>query len=153
MLFRSILLRHGLSLEGVVMDTLLADYLRDATDRHNLEAMAEREFGFRPESYSAGVGKRGSFAEVPIETAARYCAMDVHLTWRLTGKLEAELEALGPALPALLREVELPLEPVLAAMEATGIRIDLPYLQELSQELGTQLDQLEAQAQIGRAHV
>jgi DNA polymerase-1 len=144
---RLILLRHGLPLAGVVMDTLLADYLRDPADRHSLEAMAQREFGFTPESYSDVVGRKSSFAEVPILAAAQYCGMDVHLTWRLSGRLEEALAALGPALPALLKEVELPLEPVLAAMEATGIRIDQAYLQELSEELAAQLDHLEAEAQ------
>jgi DNA polymerase-1 len=144
---RLILLRHGLPLAGVVMDTLLADYLRDPGERHNLEAMAQREFGFTPASYGEVVGRRSSFAEVPIAAAAQYCGMDVHVTWRLGGRLAAALEALGPALPALLQTVELPLEPVLAAMEATGIRIDQAYLQELSQELGAQLEHLEAEAQ------
>ncbi|MFM9072134.1 MAG: DNA polymerase I, partial [Cyanobium sp.] len=144
---RLILMRHGLPLAGVVMDTLLADYLRDPSDKHSLEAMAEREFGFTPDSYTTVVGKGASFAEVPIAEAAQYCGMDVHLTWRLTERLGGALEALGPALPALLKEVELPLEPVLATMEATGIRIDQAYLKELSLELGAQLDHLEAEAQ------
>jgi DNA polymerase-1 len=144
---RLILLRHGLPLAGVVMDTLLADYLRDPADRHGLEAMAQREFGFTPDSYSDVVGRKSTFAAVPIPAAAQYCGMDVHLTWRLSGRLGEALAALGPALPALLKEVELPLEPVLAAMEATGIRIDQAYLQELSQELAAQLDHLEAEAQ------
>ncbi|MEB3335059.1 MAG: DNA polymerase I [Cyanobacteriota bacterium] len=144
---RLILLRHGLPLAGVVMDTLLADYLRDPGERHNLEAMAQREFGFTPAGYGEVVGRRSSFAEVPIAAAAQYCGMDVHVTWRLAGRLRDALEALGPALPALLRTVELPLEPVLAAMEATGIRIDQACLQELSRELGAQLEHLEAEAQ------
>ncbi|MEB3243980.1 MAG: DNA polymerase I [Cyanobacteriota bacterium] len=144
---RLILLRHGLPLAGVVMDTLLADYLRDPADKHNLEAMAAREFGFTPQSYAEVVGKRSGFAAVPIAEAAQYCGMDVHLTWRLSGRLAEALAAMGSALPALLREVELPLEPVLAVMEATGIRIDQAYLQELSQELAAQLDHLEAEAQ------
>ena len=143
---RLILLRHGLELGGVVMDTLLADYLRDANDKHGLEAMATRNFGFSPTSYSELVPKGASFAAVPIDAAALYCGMDVHLTWRLTGLLRDRLAALGPALPRLLAEVELPLEPVLASMEATGIRIDIPYLQELSEELGATLDRLEMEA-------
>ena len=143
---RLILLRHGLELDGVVMDTLLADYLRDAGDRHGLEAMAQRNFGFLPTSYAELVPKGSSFAAVPIAAAALYCAMDVHLTWRLTAVLREQLEATGPSLPALLEQVELPLEPVLARMEATGIRIDIPYLQELSQELAATLEQLESQA-------
>ena len=143
---RLILLRHGLALAGVVMDTLLADYLRDANARHGLEAMAERHFGFRPTSYSDLVPKGSSFAAVPIDQAAQYCGMDVHLTWRLSGLLRRQLEQLGPALPALLDRVELPLEPVLALMEATGIRIDTDYLASLNTELAETLTSLEAQA-------
>jgi DNA polymerase-1 len=143
---RLILLRHGLALGGVVMDTLLADYLRDANARHGLEVMAERHFGFRPTSYGELVAKGSSFAAVPIEAASQYCGMDVHLTWRLTGLLRRQLEELGPALPQLLDRVELPLEPVLALMEATGIRIDIAYLATLSEELAGALTTLEQQA-------
>ena len=143
---RLILLRHGLALEGVVMDTLLADYLRDANAKHGLEELAERNFGFRPTSYGELVGKGATFAAVPIEAAAQYCGMDVHLTWRLTPLLRSELMALGEKLPLLLEQLELPLEPVLAAMEATGIRIDTAYLGVLSQELAATLERLEADA-------
>ena len=143
---RLILLRHGLALGGVVMDTLLADYLRDANAKHGLEAMAERNFGFTPTSFSELVAKGANFASVPIEVAALYCGMDVHLTWRLSQLLGQQLHDLGEALTPLLRQVELPLEPVLAAMEATGIRIDIAYLQELSGELLAALTTLEAQA-------
>ena len=143
---RLILLRHGLALGGVVMDTLLADYLRDANAKHGLDAMAERNFGFTPTSFSELVAKGANFASVPIEAAALYCGMDVHLTWRLSQLLGQQLQDLGEALTPLLRQVELPLEPVLAAMEATGIRIDIAYLQELSAELLATLTGLEAQA-------
>ncbi len=144
---RLILLRHGLPLAGVVMDTLLADYLRDANDKHGLEAMAEREFGLHPTTYGELVAKGQTFADVPIEAAALYCAMDVHLTRRLGVLLAEQLEAMGPELPLLLQQVELPLEPVLAQMEATGIRIDVPYLKELAEELSGTLVRLEREAQ------
>jgi len=143
---RLILLRHGLPLGGVVMDTLLADYLRDAGDKHGLDAMAARHFGFSPTSYAERVTKGANFASVEIDAAAQYCGMDVHLTWRLAQLLRRELTAMGDALPQLLDQVELPLEPVLALMEATGIRIDTAYLGELSAELKTTLDRLEAEA-------
>ena len=143
---RLILMRHGLALGGVLMDTLLADYLCDPGERHGLEAMAQREFGFSPTSYS-GLGAKGAtFASVPVAEASQYCGMDVHLTWRLTALLRQRLAGLGEALPALLAQVEIPLEPVLAQMEATGIRIDVPYLQELSLELVGALERLEAEA-------
>ncbi|MCX5926708.1 MAG: DNA polymerase I [Cyanobium sp. LacPavin_0920_WC12_MAG_63_22] len=143
---RLILLRHGLPLEGVVMDTMLADYLRDAGDKHGLDAMAERNFGFSPTSYSELVPKGANFAAVAINAASLYCGMDVHLTWRLAQLLRRELTAMGDALPQLLDQLELPLELVLALMEATGIRIDTAYLGELSTELKITLDRLEAEA-------
>jgi DNA polymerase-1 len=143
---RLILMRHGLSLGGVVMDTLLADYLCDPGERHGLEAMAQREFGFTPTAYGDLVPKGANFAVVPVAEASLYCGMDVHLTWRLSGLLRQRLAELGEPLLQLLDQVELPLEPVLAQMEATGIRIDVPYLQELSQELGATLERLEREA-------
>ena len=143
---RLIFLRHGLTLEGVVMDTLLADYLRDAAAKHGLEVMAEREFNFTPTSFNELVGKGQTFADVAIPTASLYCGMDVHVTRRLALRLRQQLETMGAKLLTLLEQVEQPLEPVLAVMEATGIRIDLPYLKELSVELGNTLHQLEEQA-------
>ena len=143
---RLILLRHGVALEGVVIDTLLADYLRDAAAKHGLELMAEREFGFQPTAFTDLVGKKQTFADVPLEPASLYCGMDVHVTHRLALLLRRQLEAMGPQLLPLLEQVEQPLEPVLARMESTGIRIDVPYLQGLSEEMGTTLQRLESEA-------
>ena len=143
---RLILLRHGVALEGVVIDTLLADYLRDAAAKHGLELMAEREFGFQPTAFTDLVGKKQTFADVALEPASLYCGMDVHVTRRLALLLHRELEAMGPQLLPLLKQVEQPLEPVLARMESTGIRIDVPYLQGLSEEMGTTLQRLESEA-------
>ena len=143
---RLILLRHGVALEGVVIDTLLADYLRDAAAKHGLELMAEREFGFQPIAFTDLVGKKQTFADVPLESASLYCGMDVHITRRLALLLRRQLKAMGPQLLPLLEQVEQPLEPVLARMESTGIRIDVPYLQGLSEEMGTTLQRLESEA-------
>ncbi len=143
---RLIFLRHGLTLEGVVMDTLLADYVRDANAKHGLDVMAKREFGFVPTSFNDLVSKGKTFADVAIEDASHYCGMDVYLTRRLAISLRKQLEQMGPELITLLEKVEQPLEPVLAQMEATGIRIDVPYLQELSIELSHALVSLQRQA-------
>ena len=143
---RLILLRHGVALSGVVIDTLLADYLGDAAAKHGLDLMAQREFGFQPTLFSDLVGKKQTFADVPLEPASLYCGMDVHITRRLALLLRSRLEAMGPQLLPLLEQVEQPLEPVLAQMEATGIRIDVPYLESLSNEMGGTLQRLESEA-------
>jgi len=143
---RLIFLRHGLPLYGVVMDTLLADYLHDANTKHGLEIMAKREFDFVPTSFNELVGKGETFANVEIETASLYCGMDVYLTRKLALRLRGKLESISSELIDLLEKVELPLEPVLALMEATGIRIDINYLKDLSLELSKALELLEEKA-------
>ncbi|KKZ10457.1 MAG: DNA polymerase I, partial [Candidatus Synechococcus spongiarum 142] len=143
---RLVLLHHGLPLNGVVMDTLLADYLLDPAGRHGLNDMAQRHFGFLPTSYQELVGNHKTIAAVEVKAAARYCAMDVHLTRRLAIILRQALAAAGPQLEHLFTAVEMPLEPVLAQMETTGMFIDCGYLQTLSGQLAEQLEQLERQA-------
>ena len=143
---RLILLRHGLPLGGVAIDTMLADYLLDPNAKHGLDELAKRNFSFTPTSFTDLVPKGQNFSAVSIEAAAQYCGMDVHLTWRLAQLLREKLSASGEALNQLLDDLELPLEPVLALMEATGIRIDIPYLQELGAEMAKQLQLLELAA-------
>ncbi|OOV28393.1 DNA polymerase I [Candidatus Synechococcus spongiarum LMB bulk15M] len=143
---RLVFLHHGLRLDGVVMDTLLADYLLDPAGRHSLGDMAQRHFGFLPTSYRELVGTHKTIAAVEVKDAARYCAMDVHLTRRLATILRRALAATGRRLEHLFTTVEMPLEPVLARMEATGISVDCGYLQTLSEQLAEQLEQLEQQA-------
>lgn len=76
---------------------------------------------------------------------ADYCGSDVHTTYRLVPLLRADLAA-TPTLEKLYNEVELPVEPVLAEMEATGIRIDKDYLKTFSKQLETDLDEIEKAA-------
>ncbi len=143
---RLIFLRHGILLNGVVIDTLLADYLLDPSRKHALEIMAEREYGFKPITFNELVAKGKTFADVDITQASLYCGMDVHLTYKLAFYLRRRLEKMSPKLITLLDNVEQPLEPVLASMEAIGIRIDIPYLKELSIELAETLQNLEKNA-------
>ena len=143
---RLVLLHHGLPLNGVVMDTLLADYLLDPAGRHGLSDMAQRHFGFLPTSFQELVGNHKTIAAVEVEAAAQYCAMDVYLTRRLATVLRQALATTDRRLEELFTRVEMPLEPVLARMEATGISIDCGYLQTLSEQLAEQLEKLEQQA-------
>ena len=140
---RLILLRHGIVLNGVVIDTLLADYICDATLKHSLDEIAYREFGFRPNSFSDIVKKGEDFSFVDIKTASIYCGMDVYLTRRLAIIYIKRLDKKSEKLTKLLTEVEQPLEEVLAEIESTGIIIDTPYLNDLSIELTKKLKTIE----------
>ncbi len=140
---RLILLRHGIILNGIVIDTLLADYVCDATLKHSLDEIAYREFGFKPKSFSDVVKKGEDFSHVDIKSASMYCGMDVYLTRKLSIIYINRLKETSLKLINLLKEVEQPLEQVLAEIESTGIIIDTPYLKDLSLELTKKLNNIE----------
>lgn len=142
---RLVLRFQGLELAGVVLDTMLASYVLNPETSHNLSDLSQRYLNIRAQSYGDLVKKGQSLADLEIPTVAQYCGMDVYATFHLVPKLQAQLATL-PQLKQLLLTVEQPLEPVLAEMEATGIRIDQTYLQQLSQALETDLRAIEAHA-------
>ena len=140
---RLIFLRHGIYLGGVILDTLLLDYLIDSNRRHSLYEISKRELNYSPTSFTEIVKKGDTFANVGIQEASLYCGMDVHLTRKLGIRLKSKLEEMGDKLIKLLYTVEQPLEKVLAEMESTGISIDIKYLKSLSLELSTKILNLE----------
>jgi DNA polymerase-1 len=100
--------------------------------------------GLTAKSYAELVPKGKTIGDLDIPTVADYCGMDVYSTFKLVPKLREELEK-NPVLYKLVLEVEQPLEPVLAQMEYTGVRINTAYLQELSQQLEVDLAKFEQQ--------
>jgi DNA polymerase I len=140
---RLVFKNQGIHLAGVVFDTMLASYVLNPDSSHNLTDLSSRYLGIVPQSYSDLVPKGKSIANLNISAVAEYCGMDVWGTYRLHHLLKAELAA-SPKLLALLQNIEQPLEPILAAMEDRGIRIDAEYLQTLSQILAADLARIEA---------
>jgi DNA polymerase-1 len=141
---RGILLHQGIILKGVVFDTMLASYLLNPDFKHNLTDLSLRYLGnVVAKSYKdLGLTKKQTIADLDIILAADYCGLDVYTTYGIYQKLKEELQHF-PDLKQLLNEVELPLEAILSQMEDTGIRIDVEYLNILSEELGRDLDEIE----------
>lgn len=141
-----LVLRHqGIHLRGVVFDTMLASYVLNPETSHNLTDLSLRYLNLVAQSYEDLVPKGKTIADVAIAAAATYCGADVHTTYLLVPKLQAELDDV-PGLKTLFTEVELPLEPVLAEMESTGIRVDPDYLANFSKQLETDLARIEKTA-------
>lgn len=141
---RLVLHHQGIKLAGVVFDTMLASYVLNPELTHNLGDLSER-YGLEitAKSYKdLGIPKGKTIADLVIAVVADYCGLDVYATYYLVGKLRAKL-AEFPQLNKLLLEIEQPLEPVLAIMETTGIRLDTAYLHQFSQQLNKDLQQLE----------
>jgi DNA polymerase I len=139
---RLVFKNQGISLQGVVFDTMLASYVLNPDSSHNLTDLSSRYLGIVPQSYTELVAKGQTIANISIPLVAEYCGMDVWGTYRLHDLLKAELAA-APKLLALLQEIEQPLEPILAEMEDRGINIDAEYLKTLSVILAKDLDRIE----------
>ena len=145
----NVLANHGIVLEDVAFDTMLESYVLDAAaGRHDMDSLAERYLGHRTIRYEEIAGKGAKqlrFDQIPVAQAGPYAAEDADITLRLHQALWPKLEA-EPKLAAVLREIELPLVPVLSRMERTGVRVDREMLARQSQELAERLHALEQQA-------
>ena len=141
---RQIFFNHGLDLKGVTFDTLLADYLLNNQEKHGLSEISFRLFGFKPPSFKETVGKNKDFSFVDIDEASIYCGYDVFLTFKIVKIFKERFSKEKNELIKLFEEIELPLEPVLSQMEMNGITIDIPYLDKLSKELKSTLEDIES---------
>lgn len=137
--------RHGINLEGVVFDTMLASYLINPSKRaHNLDQIALDFLDHKTITYKEVVGKGKNvfgFAQVPIEKAVPYACEDADITLMAYHVLGSELNKTG--LTELLEEVEMPLVPVLMRMEMNGICVNKEKLRSLSKTFEIKLGALE----------
>jgi DNA polymerase-1 len=145
---RLIFLHQGIKLQGVVLDTLLASYVLHPELNHSLQDLCDRYLttGITSLSYKElGIAKGKTIADLEITAIADYCGLDAYATYLLVEPLQAELADI-PELKDLLLNVEQPLEPILAQMETTGIRINTDYLHQFSKQLEIDLARLEEKA-------
>ncbi len=144
-----VLARYDIELTGIGFDTMLESYVLNSTgSRHDMDSLALKYLGYKTRKYEdvAGKGKgQINFSEVPIEQAAPYAAEDADITLCLHDVLWPRLRE-APKLEKLFQEIEMPLVPVLAGMQRTGVRIDADMLRHQSDELARRLLELERDA-------
>ncbi|MGH9311290.1 MAG: DNA polymerase I, partial [Vicinamibacterales bacterium] len=142
-----VLARHGVVLDGVETDTMLASYLLDATrSSHPLEELAIEHAGYkalREEDVCGRGAKAVSFRSVPIQAALDFAGERADLALQLDPILVALLER--EELVTLYRTLEMPLIPVLVHIERAGIRIDGPKLSTHSKHVEQELTARSAQ--------
>ena len=146
---RHILLNHGINLQGIEHDTMLQSYVLDSTaTRHDMNSLAEKYLGRTTIHFEdiAGKGKKQlTFNEIEIEQAAPYAAEDADITLQLHQTLWPQLKAI-PNLLSLYQALEIPLLPVLNALERNGVNIDIWMLQQQSDDLSKKIVDFEQQA-------
>ncbi|PXF32967.1 DNA polymerase I [Pokkaliibacter plantistimulans] len=145
----SVLDRYGIALRGIVDDTMLASYVLNSTaTRHNMDELASFYLEYKTTSFEdiAGKGvKQLTFNQIEMEKASPYACEDADITLRLHQVLQSKLAGV-PTLKTLLTELELPLAPILSAIERTGALVDEKRLHQQSEQLAKRLQELEREA-------
>ena len=138
-----------IQVQGVKFDTMLESYVLDSTaTRHDMDSLALKYLDHSTVRFEdiAGKGaKQLTFDQIDLAQAAPYAAEDADITLRLHQHLWAKLDA-EASLAKVLREIEMPLVPVLARIERQGALVDANLLGLQSNELGEKLVALERQA-------
>ncbi len=144
----AILSKYGLKIQGPFFDTMLAHYLIEPDQRHNMQVLSEHYLNYSPISIETLIGKKGKgqgiMSDVEISKISEYAAEDTDVTYQLKQKLMPQLEERG--LLDVYQSIELPLVSVLAEMEHEGVKIDTDFLNSYSKELQGQA--LEFQTKI-----
>ncbi|MBL7923673.1 MAG: DNA polymerase I, partial [Bacteroidia bacterium] len=132
-----------------LFDTMVAHYLIQPEMRHNMNVLAETYLGYSPVSIETLIGKKGkdqgNMRDVPLEQISEYAAEDADVTLQLMEKFVPMLEQTQTK--RLLEEVELPLIPVLGAMEREGIKLDIATLRDFSKTLEGDIAALDQEIQ------
>jgi DNA polymerase-1 len=138
--------RHGLAVNGLAVDTMLASYLLDATSAsHSIEALALERAGYRATSVEDVQG-RGARAvpldRIPPSSILPVAADRAELPLRIADTLTDALRNEG--LESVYRDLELPLVPILADIEQHGVKVDVDALAALGTTMQAELDGLSA---------
>ncbi len=141
----TVLARHGVRVEGLDFDTMIAAWLADPSGHgYGLKDLAWSKLGLEMKPITDLIGKgrdQITMAQVPIADATSYAGADADATYRLVGLLEDELRVREQW--ELFREVEMPLVEVLTDMEMTGVALDADELMQISRSMYQRIVALE----------
>ena len=143
----AILKWYEINVKGKLFDTMLAHYLIEPDMKHGMDYLAETYLGYKTIHIDELIGKKGkdqlTMRSVQPEVISDYACEDADITYRLYEKFEPMLGETG--LRKLFDEMEMPLVPVLADMEAEGVMLDTQALKEFSLQLGKEVKDVEEQ--------
>ena len=139
---------HGVTLKGIVHDTLLESYVFESHRSHDMDSLALRHLNTKTISYEEVCGKGASqigFDEVEIDRATQYAAEDADITLRLHQAMWPQVEE-NEGLKFIYERIELPTAVVLQKIERNGVLIDAGLLATQSGELGKRMLEMERNA-------
>ena len=140
-----ILSHYGIQIKGKLFDTMIAHYLINPDMRHNMDILSETYLKYSPKSIETLIGKKGknqkSMRDVDLEEIKEYAAEDADVTYQLKQNFSPILEKAETK--KLFDDIEIPLIPVLAAMEMEGINLDVDFLKVMSVDMQKEIDTFE----------
>ncbi len=140
-----VLRRYGIELRGPMFDTMLAHYIVQPELHHNMDYMAETLLGYQTIHIDQLIGPRGkgqrSMRDLLPQEVYEYAAEDADVTLRLKNVLEQKLKEVDGE--RLFYDIEMPLVPVLAEMELTGVCLDTAALAETGKNFNRRLAEYE----------
>ena len=140
-----VLHNYGVSLRGKLWDTMIAHYLIQPELYHNMDYMAEVYLGYKTIHIDELIGPKGknqkNMRDLSPTLVYEYACEDADITLQLKNVLEPKLKEAG--VEDLFYNIEMPLVPVLASMEMSGVCIDTESLQETSKIFTNRMNELE----------
>lgn len=140
-----VLRRYGIEVRGPMFDTMLAHYIVQPELHHNMDYMAETLLGYQTIHIDQLIGPRGkgqrSMRDLQPQEVYEYAAEDADVTLRLKNVLEQKLKEVDGE--RLFYDIEMPLVPVLAEMELTGVCLDTAALTETGKNFNRRLTEYE----------
>ena len=140
-----VLRRYGIEVRGPMFDTMLAHYIVQPELHHNMDYMAETLLGYQTIRIDQLIGPRGkgqrSMRDLQPQEVYEYAAEDADVTLRLKNVLEQKLKEVDGE--RLFYDIEMPLVPVLAEMELTGVCLDTAALTETGKNFNRRLAEYE----------
>ena len=140
-----VLRRYGIEVRGPMFDTMLAHYIVQPELHHNMDYMAETLLGYQTIHIDQLIGPRGkgqrSMRDLLPQEVYEYAAEDADVTLRLKNVLEQKLKEVDGE--RLFYDIEMPLVPILAEMELTGVCLDTAALAETGKNFNRRLAEYE----------
>ena len=140
-----VLKNYGIEVKAPLWDTMIAHYLINPGRENNMDYMAETLLKYQTIHIEELIGpkcpRQKNMRDLsPIEIRD-YAAEDADITLRLKNVLEPKLKEVGAE--ELFHNIEMPLVPILADMEYTGVKLDTKALDEVRLTFNERMIQLE----------
>lgn len=140
-----VLMNYGVRLAAPMFDTMIAHYVLQPEQKHNMDILAETLLGYQTVHIDELIGPKGkgqkNMRDLSSADICDYAAEDADVTLRLYNVLKPRLKEAG--VDDLFYNIEMPLVPVLAEMEMNGVRLDTKALAETSRILTDRMKQIE----------